>query len=148
MTSEMESFPTLYSAGPHLRTSYFRRGSVLIGCPDPSTSSYMPSSYFVVHSSPEMGILVLISTPIAPSAAVNREQHMYCAFVDKKRNTKAWRSNCQPSWSTRRVMLVLRTRPDLLMLSSKTQEPTAASELHLARTLVYLQRVCPAEIVE
>ena len=35
----------------------------------------MPSSYFLVHSSPEMDILVLISTPIAPSAAVNREQH-------------------------------------------------------------------------
>ena len=59
------------SVGPQLRTSYIGRGSVLIGCPNPSTSSYLPSSWFVVHSSPGRGGLVHISTSFAILSAVN-----------------------------------------------------------------------------
>ena len=54
-----------YRGRPHLRTSYFERGSVLVGCPNPSTSSYLPCSYFAASSLSKNGVLVLISAPIA-----------------------------------------------------------------------------------
>ncbi|CAM9722547.1 unnamed protein product [Ectocarpus sp. 4 AP-2014] len=35
-------------SGPNSRSSYFERGSLLVGCANPSTSSYLPSSCSVV----------------------------------------------------------------------------------------------------
>ena len=67
-------------------------------------------------------VLVLMSlsnAQLVHSTALDPEFHTA--------NTPLMWGNCQPSWSTRRVTLGVRTLPALLTLSSKTHEPIDAS---------------------